>query len=45
MHSLLESKAEIASAQRKLEAAVRQSLKGKATTKIGHPLAKGEQGG
>ena len=37
MYSLLESKAEIASAQRKLEAAIRQSFKGKATTNIGYP--------
>lgn len=36
-YSLLESKAEIASAQRKLEAAIRQSFKGKATTNIGYP--------
>ncbi len=35
MYSLLESKAEIASAQRKLEVAIRQSFKGKATTNIG----------
>jgi hypothetical protein len=37
MYTLLESKAEIASAQRKLEAAIRQSFKGKATTNIGYP--------
>jgi hypothetical protein len=37
MYSLLESKVEIASAHRKLEAAIRHSFKGKATTNIGYP--------
>ena len=37
MASLLESKAEIASAQRKLEAAIRKSFKGRATMNIGYP--------
>lgn len=37
MCSQLKSKAEIASAQCELEAAIRQSFKGKATTNIRHP--------
>lgn len=37
MYSLLESEAEITSAQRKLEAAIRQSFKRNATVNIGYP--------
>jgi hypothetical protein len=37
MYSLLESKAEIVSAQHKLETTIRKSFKVKATTNIAHP--------